>query len=109
MLREAGYSVHSAASGADALAAIDAGNRYDICVLDYRMPGMNGIELATAIRERQPAMRLLIISADKLGDQPSVFTRALDSRLLDGALQKPLHPAVLLSTVGQFRPAQRVQ
>jgi len=108
VLREAGYNVHSAASGANALAAIDAGNRYDICVLDYRMPGMNGIELAAIIRERQPAMKLVIISADKLGDQPSVFTRALEIRLLDGALQKPLHPAALLSTIEQLRPATRV-
>ncbi|MEY2161276.1 ATP-binding response regulator [Rhodanobacter sp. FW106-PBR-LB-2-11] len=105
VLREAGYSVHSAASGIEALAAIDAGNRYDICVLDYRMPGMNGIELATAIRERQPTMRLVAISADKLHDKPSVFTRALDSRLLDAALQKPLHPNTLLSMVEQLRPA----
>ncbi|MEY2152316.1 ATP-binding protein [Rhodanobacter sp. 115] len=109
VLREAGYSVHAAANGIDALAAIDAGNRYDICVLDYRMPGMNGIELASAIRARQPAMKLLIISADKVGDQPSVFTRALDSRLLDGALQKPLHPSALLATVERLRPAQRLQ
>lgn len=105
VLLEAGYSVHLAASGAEALAAIDAGNRYDIGILDYRMPGMNGIELAMAIRERQPAMKLVIISADKLGDKPSVFTRALDSRLLDGTLQKPLHPTALLSTVEQLRPA----
>ena len=105
VLREAGYSVHSAASGIEALAAIDAGNRYDICVLDYRMPGMNGIELASAIRERQPTMRLVAISADKLHDKPSVFTRALDSRLLDAALQKPLHPTTLLSMVEQLRPA----
>lgn len=105
VLREAGYSVHSAASGIEALAAIDAGNRYDICVLDYRMPGMNGIELATAIRERQPTMRLVVISADKLHDKPSVFTRALDNRLLDAALQKPLHPTTLLSMVEQLRPA----
>ncbi|MGH8156630.1 MAG: ATP-binding response regulator [Rhodanobacter sp.] len=109
VLREAGYSVHSSASGAEALAAIDAGNRYDICVLDYRMPGMNGIELASAIRERQPAMRLIAISADKLDDKPSIFTRALDQRLLDGALQKPLHPSTLLSTVEYLRPARQAQ
>lgn len=106
VLREAGYSVHAAASGAEALAAIDAGNRYDVCVLDYRMPGMNGIELATAIKERQPAMRLIAISADKLDDKASVFTRAMEHRLLDGALQKPLHPSILLDTVEQLLPAR---
>ncbi|WP_244754330.1 ATP-binding protein [Rhodanobacter sp. B2A1Ga4] len=109
VLREAGYVVHSAASGVEALAAIDAGNRYDICVLDYRMPGMNGIELASAIRERQPAMRLIAISADKMGSRPSVFTQALETSLLDGALQKPLHPTTLLATVERLRPTRNDQ
>lgn len=108
VLRETGYSVHAAANSADALVAIDAGNHYDICVLDYRMPGMDGIELASEIRRRQPAMKLVIISADTVGDQPSVFTSALDSSLLDGALQKPLHPTMLLTTVERLRPVQRV-
>jgi len=105
VLREAGHIVHVASSGAEALAAINAGNHYEICVLDYRMPEMNRIELATAIREREPAMSLIAISADIVDDKTSIFANALETGLLDGALQKPLHPATLLSTIQRLRRA----
>ncbi|HYH32362.1 MAG TPA: response regulator [Pseudonocardia sp.] len=37
-------------SGREALADVRAGARYDVALLDHQMPGMDGIELATALR-----------------------------------------------------------
>ena len=43
-LGEEGYTVRSAASGPEALAMIEGGERPDVVVLDISMPGMDGIE-----------------------------------------------------------------
>ena len=38
------------ASGDEALALLQAGQRFDVIVTDIEMPGMNGFELAEAMR-----------------------------------------------------------
>ena len=43
-LGEEGYTVRSAASGPEALAMLEGGERPDVVVLDISMPGMDGIE-----------------------------------------------------------------
>lgn len=37
-------------------------NRVDICLLDIRMPGMDGLQLATLIRDRWPYARVIFMS-----------------------------------------------
>ena len=53
--------IGEAASGADAL-ALAAELAPDLMLVDVGMRGMNGIELATALRERHPAIRVLMLS-----------------------------------------------
>ena len=51
MLEEEGYYVFTANSGEEGLALLDA-QRIDAVILDYRMPEMNGGEVARRIRDR---------------------------------------------------------
>ena len=53
--------IGEAASGAEALALAQA-DAPDLMLVDVGMRGMNGIELATALRERHPAIRVLMLS-----------------------------------------------
>jgi two-component system, NarL family, nitrate/nitrite response regulator NarL len=53
--------IGEAASGAEAL-ALAAADAPDLMLVDVGMRGMNGIELATALRERHPAIRVLMLS-----------------------------------------------
>lgn len=49
----------------DGPSAVDAfaGSNPDVCILDYRMPGLSGLEAAGAILERDPDAKLLLFSA----------------------------------------------
>jgi two-component system, NarL family, nitrate/nitrite response regulator NarL len=53
--------IGEAASGAEAL-VLAAADAPDLMLVDVGMRGMNGIELATALRERHPQIRVLMLS-----------------------------------------------
>jgi two-component system, NarL family, nitrate/nitrite response regulator NarL len=53
--------VGEAASGTEAL-ELAAADAPDLMLVDVGMRGMNGIELATALRERHPTIRVLMLS-----------------------------------------------
>ncbi|WP_457106936.1 response regulator [Methylobacterium sp. P5_C11] len=61
-LVEAGYAVREAASGLQALAALEADPGVDLVVMDFAMPGMNGAETAVEIRKRWPALPVLFVT-----------------------------------------------
>jgi len=62
MLDELGFAVFEAASAQAALKAVDAGLQFDMLITDHLMPGMNGVDLARAVRERRPDIPVLIVS-----------------------------------------------
>jgi len=62
MLESAGYQVHEAADGLDALATLARLGRVDVVVTDLQMPNMDGVALATCLAGRSPPVPTLIIS-----------------------------------------------
>jgi DNA-binding NtrC family response regulator len=62
VLREAGYEVRSANSGADALAMLRE-NVPDLLISDVRMSGMSGHELQAELHEVVPELPIVIITA----------------------------------------------
>lgn len=62
MLGELGYRVVEAGSAEEALRMIDAGMGVDLVVTDHLMAGMNGTDLARALRARDGALPVLIVS-----------------------------------------------
>jgi CheY-like chemotaxis protein len=57
-----GYDVDVANNGQSALALIRR-NAYDLAVVDYQMPGMNGVELFRQARIEQPDLRGVFLTA----------------------------------------------
>jgi signal transduction histidine kinase len=60
-LRSLQYHVTEAESGAEALATMER-ERFDLLVVDFAMPGMNGADAARAAQERQPGIKVLMVS-----------------------------------------------
>jgi DNA-binding NtrC family response regulator len=57
-----GYVVESAAEGQSGLRFIDT-RTYDLVLLDLALPGQNGLEILARIRERQPHLPVIMITA----------------------------------------------
>ena len=70
-LRDLGYRVLEAADGPAALHLLDGGARVDMLVTDVGLPnGMNGRQVAEAVRERRPGIPLLFITGYAGTDLP---------------------------------------
>jgi CheY-like chemotaxis protein len=93
LLEDAGYSVLTAASGAEALSMLAEGLQAEVAVLDYLMPGMDGEELAVELRMRYPKLRLVAVSANKL---PPAMLDAVDNHM-----QKGRQPEQIVSIVSK--------
>jgi DNA-binding NtrC family response regulator len=61
-LRKAGYDVDAAASGDEALAAFSP-DRHALVITDVKMPGISGLELLRAVKERAPGVPVIVITA----------------------------------------------
>lgn len=74
MLCDLGYEIEEVESGEDALALFKSGRRFDLLVTDHLMPGMNGTDLAVAVRQLVPAAPVLIVSgyAESAGIDPAL-------------------------------------
>ncbi len=61
ILRMEGYRAVPATSARQALEAFER-EEFDVLVTDFRMPDMSGLELARAIRDRNPQFPIIVMS-----------------------------------------------
>jgi PAS domain S-box-containing protein len=97
-LLEAGYVVHEARHGGEALDLVRGGtlDRLDLVITDLGMPVMRGETLAAHLRTERPDVPVLYISG---------YT---DSTAVEPFLQKPFAPDQLLREVGHLLSARAV-
>ncbi|MEO8619637.1 MAG: two-component regulator propeller domain-containing protein [bacterium] len=104
VLARSGYTVLTAASGAEALAVAAAyEGTIDLLLTDVVMPGMSGRELAEQLIPRRPGMLLLYAS----GYTEDAIIRHGVSSHETAFLQKPFTPAALLHKVRQVLEGTR--
>ena len=99
-LTEDGHTVLSAASGRDALALLDGGERVDLVITDLGMPGMTGWELARALRTRWPDLPVGLIS----GWTNSADFNAEKSSHVAFVVAKPYTLGALRTALAPLRP-----
>jgi two-component system NtrC family sensor kinase len=62
MLEELGHQVVEAAGGADALEVLAHDRRFDLLIIDFAMPLMNGSQLATEVKKLWPGAPILFVT-----------------------------------------------
>ena len=62
MIRDLGHDVVEAGSGAEVLAILESGLKFDVLVTDYMMPGMDGAALARRVEKTHPELPVLLIT-----------------------------------------------
>lgn len=94
LLRQAGYNVTEALGGHAACDVLSK-RRFDMAMLDLRMPGIDGFDVMAYAASAQPECGVIVVSGE------SAFT-AVSRALRRGALdyiKKPFDPEELLETV----------
>ncbi len=88
-----GMQAAESAAPADALRRLEAGETFDLAIVDMHMPGMDGIELARRMRASHPAMPLVLFSSlgrHEAGDSEGLFS---------AYLAKPVRQSQLFDTL----------
>jgi len=58
-LEGSGYVVSASSNGLDGLKSLDDGS-HDLLIVDYAMPGMNGVEVVKEVRRRAPDLPIIL-------------------------------------------------
>ncbi|MCM1299711.1 MAG: response regulator transcription factor [Firmicutes bacterium] len=95
-LQRAGYSVTDAGCGEDALQRFkEQGEKFSVVILDIMMPGIDGIETCKQIRQRDPNVGIIMLTAKS---QETDKVEGLVSGA-DDYITKPFSPSELVARV----------
>jgi CheY-like chemotaxis protein len=96
MLESNGHRVTQAASGPEALKALQANGSFDLLITDHAMPGMTGAELAAKAKEIAPDIRIVVASGfqEIPGEAEANWLR----------LRKPYAESDLIELIGKIAP-----
>jgi len=78
-----GFDVQPVFTGSEALAQIE-NSGFDVVLLDYRLPDLDGLVVARTVREKQPDAVIFLLTAFQLNELP------VDAGLIDSYFNKPL-------------------
>ncbi len=87
-LRLRDIDVSAFTNGKDAMETIEGGARFDVALLDLKMPGMDGEELLNRIKEHDPSVEVVILTGHGSIQSATSLTRS-------GAYEYRLKPCEL--------------
>jgi CheY-like chemotaxis protein len=94
-LDRAGYTIHRARTGNEALALIPHVARLDAAVVDLVLPGAGGLDVVRSVRSAFPRCRIVAIT----GLAEPALERAFHAAGADAFLAKPVELSQLLEAV----------
>ena len=100
ILRRAGYQVTTQERFGQELDAGQFPQRYQVAVLDYHLPDLNGLEVARRLKQFQPDCRILMISSEL----PNLPELAGQEAVVDRFLAKPFSKDAILEVIAQLCP-----
>ena len=95
-LEDEGMLVQSVSSAEDALDLVQSGSGFDVCVIDMRLPGMDGNAAIRALHGTCPALRYLVYTGSANYVIPAELQAMTDREI--PLLRKPLFDMNMLVT-----------
>jgi DNA-binding response OmpR family regulator len=102
ILRRAGYQVTTLEGFEPQLEAGACPQSYQVAVLDYHLPHLNGLEVARRLKQLQPDCRIVMISSE-LPDLAEIAGR---ETVVDRFLAKPFSKDAILEVIFQLCPPE---
>jgi signal transduction histidine kinase/DNA-binding response OmpR family regulator len=96
-----------AASGEEAIALVERNGAYDIYFIDWRLPGMDGIELSRRINRENSGESQPVVIMISSADQVLIEDKAKDAGI-SKFLPKPLFPSSILDIVNECLGADKL-
>ena len=108
LLKSLSHKVTAVSTGAEALARLDnPQTHFDLLFIDWRLPGMDGDEVARKVHEKYGKQRPIIILITAYGRE--IMQQSIDESCIDGLLIKPLTPSLvndaIMEAYGIHQPA----
>jgi two-component system, sensor histidine kinase and response regulator len=105
MARAFGLEVDLAISGAEALRMIDAAEQkqlpYDLVLMDWKMPGMDGMETVQQVQARPLSHLPAVIMVTAYSREDALNDAERRGVVLNSVLTKPVTPSTLLEAIGE--------
>jgi two-component system sensor histidine kinase/response regulator len=112
LARGFGLEVDLAVSGKEVLAMVgDALQRdlpYDLLLLDWKMPGMDGVQTMAQLAQRYPGRAPTVIMVTAFGREEALSSARRSGVYPSAVLTKPVTTATLLETIGAAMGKGRV-
>lgn len=98
VLHNSGYTSKTAANSAECLIAVRSPDTPTLILLDYKMPGMNGLEALSILKKdiSTQDIPVVMISAEENLKEPALQQGA------NAVLGKPLDINILVETIGEL-------
>jgi CheY-like chemotaxis protein len=98
ILQRAGYRVTTLEGFESELESGELRQRFDVAVLDYHLPRLNGLEVARRLKELQPQCRIVMISSEL----PALAELSGQQAVVDRFLAKPFSKDAILEVIAQL-------
>ncbi|MGA1823722.1 MAG: response regulator [bacterium] len=100
-LKKAGFEVEIASDGIEAIEAASS-RRYDLILMDVRMPNMNGLDVTRSLREKGLTVPIIALTANATKEDVETCLAAG----CNNHIAKPIEREALLRTIDRYLPAQ---